>query len=220
MNTFAGQLRELRQRSGLTLRQVAARSGYSASALSNAETGRRIATLPLTEAFVVACGGDAQAWRQRWTRAQQSTSVAAPSAGRETVSPADGRDPAECGCDADKKTVGARHVIWTDNLWGGYRNVHLGVVELRYSARQHAAWGRFVGTDALDHLAGAHRIDVSIEVHRVDDHAQQQFESRYCCDWHWSDVLLTSGSALYARAVVYRETQRIGAEQTPPLRLR
>jgi transcriptional regulator with XRE-family HTH domain len=216
---FAGRLRRLRQRTGLTLRQLAAVSGYSTTTLSTAETGQRPVTWPVAEAFIQACGEDPHEWRPLWALAHATAAPAgSPALGFEPV--ADGADPRRCGCDGDKLTVTSRYVQWTEHLWGGYRNVQLGTVELRYSPRQHAAWARFVGSDALDNIAGRRRIDLSIEVHRCDDGASQTFLSRYCLDWHWSDVLLTNGATLHARARVYRNDNQLGAADTDQAKLR
>jgi transcriptional regulator with XRE-family HTH domain len=69
---LALRLRALRDGSGLTLRQVAARSGYSLAALSNAESGRRLPSWDLVEAFVRSCGSDPARWRQLWEVARES----------------------------------------------------------------------------------------------------------------------------------------------------
>lgn len=80
---FARRLRELRDTSGLTVRQVAARSGYSHGAVSKAESGRAIPSWDLTAAFVRACGQDPELWRMAWeisrvTGPQPATSGADP----------------------------------------------------------------------------------------------------------------------------------------------
>src|ERR1700759_318620 len=63
---FAQQLRLLRQEAGLTLRQLAARTGLSAATLSVAASGRELPTWKVTSAYVQACGADPEDWRVRW----------------------------------------------------------------------------------------------------------------------------------------------------------
>ncbi|WP_211240744.1 helix-turn-helix domain-containing protein [Hamadaea tsunoensis] len=216
---FAGELRRLRDRAGLTLRQVAARAGYSAATLSNAETGRRV-TWPVAEAFIQACGEAPVEWRSHWaaTRAAEVSITPLPALGYEPA--VDGADPVRAGCDPDKVTVSSRQLLWTDHVWGGYRHVHFGVVQLRYSPRRHAAWARFIGSDAFDHIAGQRPLDLSVEIHRPTDDASRPFRSRYCLDWHWSDILLTHGATVYARASVYRDDDVLSTGDTEHLVLR
>jgi WD40 repeat protein/transcriptional regulator with XRE-family HTH domain len=68
---FAHQLRELRQRGGLTYRVMARRVGYSAPTLSQAAAGERLPSLAVTLAYVNACGGDRYEWEARWRQAAQ-----------------------------------------------------------------------------------------------------------------------------------------------------
>jgi tetratricopeptide (TPR) repeat protein len=64
---FAAQLRRLRVEAGSpTYRQLGERVHFAASGLSAATRGARLPTWPVTEAFVVACGGDVEEWRERW----------------------------------------------------------------------------------------------------------------------------------------------------------
>lgn len=64
---FASELRRLRVRAGNpTYRDMARSALFSSSVLSSAASGRRLPTLPVTLAFVEACGGDREAWRRRW----------------------------------------------------------------------------------------------------------------------------------------------------------
>lgn len=63
---LARRLRTLRDGHGLTLRQLATRSGYSAAALSAAESGKHVPTWDLVSAFVQACGDEPRTWRQLW----------------------------------------------------------------------------------------------------------------------------------------------------------
>lgn len=64
---FAAGLRELRAKADSpTYRELGQRAHYSASTLSDAAGGRKLPTLPVTLGYVRACGGDVEAWTQRW----------------------------------------------------------------------------------------------------------------------------------------------------------
>ncbi|MEU7474880.1 helix-turn-helix domain-containing protein [Lentzea sp. NPDC042327] len=64
---FARELRALRERAGSpTYRELSARTHYSEAALSQAAAGRKLPTLQVALAYVRACGGDEDEWRQRW----------------------------------------------------------------------------------------------------------------------------------------------------------
>ena len=79
---FAGALRDLRQQAGSpTYSALSRRTGLSPSVLSEATRGRRIPTWVTVQAFVLACGGDPQEWRDRWMSAagQSASSVVSPS---------------------------------------------------------------------------------------------------------------------------------------------
>jgi WD40 repeat protein len=66
---FALDLRALRAAAGRpSYRQLARRAGFSVTALSEAAGGDELPTLPVTLAYVEACGGDVAAWEQRWRR--------------------------------------------------------------------------------------------------------------------------------------------------------
>ncbi|MFI5529538.1 helix-turn-helix domain-containing protein [Kitasatospora sp. NPDC051853] len=69
---LALRLRGTRESAGLTLRQLSAVSGYSHSTLSLAESGRRLPSWEVVEAFVQSCGeADLSLWRAHWYRAGQ-----------------------------------------------------------------------------------------------------------------------------------------------------
>ena len=76
-------LRGLRAATGLTVRDLADRTGYSVGAISEATSGGRLPSLELTTAFVQCCGADSGEWEQRWRlaaarlKARGSTGVAA-----------------------------------------------------------------------------------------------------------------------------------------------
>ncbi|MFG2043637.1 NB-ARC domain-containing protein [Dactylosporangium sp. NPDC048998] len=64
---FAHDLRALRTAAGNpSYRELARTALFAPSVLSNAASGRRLPTLPVTLAFVAACGGDQAAWERRW----------------------------------------------------------------------------------------------------------------------------------------------------------
>ncbi|MFD5558132.1 hypothetical protein ACFWIA_30380 [Streptomyces sp. NPDC127068] len=70
LQSFAHELRALRRAAGSpTYRVMAAGSPYSASTLSAAAAGERRPSLPVTLAYVLACGGDPKEWEGRWREA-------------------------------------------------------------------------------------------------------------------------------------------------------
>ncbi|MFJ6017655.1 helix-turn-helix domain-containing protein [Streptomyces sp. NPDC092952] len=79
---FANGLRALRDSAGSpTYRQMAARTGQSPSALSNAAKGRQLPPLDVALAYVEACRGDRTEWERRW-RAEKAELGRAPTPGR------------------------------------------------------------------------------------------------------------------------------------------
>ncbi|GAA2384902.1 hypothetical protein GCM10010420_04080 [Streptomyces glaucosporus] len=69
---FAAELRELRRKAGSPpYRDLAERTDYSLTTLSQAAAGKRLPTLPVALAYVRACGGDAEEWERRWRDAAQ-----------------------------------------------------------------------------------------------------------------------------------------------------
>ncbi|MDY7089584.1 MAG: helix-turn-helix transcriptional regulator, partial [Actinomycetota bacterium] len=67
---LATELRDLRRRAGNPgYRELASEAGYSVAALANAAGGRHLPSLPVTLAFVRACGGDPVVWERRWRQA-------------------------------------------------------------------------------------------------------------------------------------------------------
>jgi hypothetical protein len=64
---FAHDLRALREKAGCQpYRALARRAGFSASTLSIAASGNALPSLDVTLAYVQACGGDPELWRERW----------------------------------------------------------------------------------------------------------------------------------------------------------
>ncbi|MFF0298525.1 helix-turn-helix domain-containing protein [Kitasatospora sp. NPDC004614] len=93
---FAERLREVRRESGLTLRQLAAISGYSHSTLSLAENGRRLPSWDVVAAFVQACGRkDIDRWRGWWDAAEEQSfpAVEGPEPEAPTIDPQPMRVP-------------------------------------------------------------------------------------------------------------------------------
>lgn len=65
--SFAWDLRALREKSGkVPYRVLAKRAGFCASTLSVAAAGVKLPSLDVTLAYVQACGGDPETWRERW----------------------------------------------------------------------------------------------------------------------------------------------------------
>jgi transcriptional regulator with XRE-family HTH domain len=80
---FAQDLRELRAAAGRpTYRELAERTRFSLSAISDAARGDRLPSLDVTLAFVDACDGDRDAWALRWSEVSAELARAA---GREQV---------------------------------------------------------------------------------------------------------------------------------------
>ncbi len=75
---FAFWLRDLRSRSGLTYEQLAKTTHYATSTVQAATSGERLPTLRVVVAFVTACGGDVEAWREYWTQLRRMLDRDAP----------------------------------------------------------------------------------------------------------------------------------------------
>ncbi|MEU6404881.1 hypothetical protein [Streptomyces sp. NPDC046985] len=66
---FAADLRKLREKAGAPpYRKLARAAHYSSTTLADAASGRKLPSLPVTLAYVRACGGDPADWEQRWRR--------------------------------------------------------------------------------------------------------------------------------------------------------
>ncbi|MEU0965741.1 hypothetical protein ABZ357_10035 [Streptomyces sp. NPDC005917] len=64
---FAADLRQLRDKAGAPpYRKLAGAAHYSSTTLADAAAGRKLPSLPVTLAYVRACGGDAAEWERRW----------------------------------------------------------------------------------------------------------------------------------------------------------
>ncbi|WP_158891295.1 hypothetical protein [Amycolatopsis anabasis] len=72
-------LRQLREDAGTPpYRALAARAHYSASTLAEAAAGRTLPSLPVTLAYVRACGGNRAEWEARWHAASAALAAAEP----------------------------------------------------------------------------------------------------------------------------------------------
>nr|WP_062339413.1 hypothetical protein [Herbidospora sakaeratensis] len=67
LHRFADDLRKLREKAGRpSYRTLSARAHFSVTALAAAASGDRLPSLPVTLAYVTACGGDPGEWEERW----------------------------------------------------------------------------------------------------------------------------------------------------------
>lgn len=69
---FAYWLRDLRGSAGLTLDQLARRTGYGRTTVSDAMRGEIHPTRPVTLAIVGACGGDVRRWGEYWAQVRRA----------------------------------------------------------------------------------------------------------------------------------------------------
>ena len=199
--SFGRDLRTLLQDASLSFRALELKAHYSRTTLSQAANGRTLPSLPVTRAYVRACGGDEREWDQRWHRlkveqrqVEAGSVIAAPAWPPEPV--ADGSDPESAGCAQNAVTVHARKVALSG------RRVIIGQIELRYSALDHAAWARFEGFASLDHIAShRHIVEIAVEIAR-EPSSVEVFRDEYGFDYHWSSLLCTDGRAMHARVVV------------------
>ncbi|NEY32581.1 WD40 repeat domain-containing protein [Streptomyces sp. PRKS01-65] len=83
---FAAGLRALRESAGRpTYREMARRTRYGVTSLSQAAAGKQLPTRAVTRAYVKACGGDLAEWERRWHEA--SAELAAEAAADGTTRP-------------------------------------------------------------------------------------------------------------------------------------
>jgi transcriptional regulator with XRE-family HTH domain len=67
---FAGGLRELRNKRGITYREMARLTHYGITTLSMAANGQSLPTLEVTLAYVSVCNGCRDDWDRRWHQAR------------------------------------------------------------------------------------------------------------------------------------------------------
>ncbi|MGH3156082.1 MAG: helix-turn-helix domain-containing protein [Streptosporangiaceae bacterium] len=84
---FAFWLRDLRNRSGLTYEELGKKAHYATSTVQAAAAGQRLATRQVVMAFVLACGGDARAWGEYWTKIRRLLDQDVPDAVSKSVMP-------------------------------------------------------------------------------------------------------------------------------------
>lgn len=75
---FAFWLRDLRRTADLTYDNMRKPTGYAPSTLQEACGGRRLPTLRVTVAFVSACGGDVEAWKDYWQTIRRASDPRSP----------------------------------------------------------------------------------------------------------------------------------------------
>lgn len=80
MEAFASELRQLRQEAGLTYAALAEQAGLALSTVAAAARGNSLPTWEVVAAYVTACRGDVEWWRQRWVRACRETGRPVPAA--------------------------------------------------------------------------------------------------------------------------------------------
>jgi hypothetical protein len=66
LEEFAKDLRELRSKAGLGYPEMEELSHYTMKTLASAAGGMKLPTLPVTAAYVRACGGNVAEWEDRW----------------------------------------------------------------------------------------------------------------------------------------------------------
>jgi hypothetical protein len=88
LQAFAYELRKVRVDAGSpTYRVLAKAAGYGAGTLSEAAGGVRRPTLDVVLAYVGACQGDVEMWRDRWLELQIALDGTAPATGAEPFAP-------------------------------------------------------------------------------------------------------------------------------------
>ncbi|MEV5533593.1 helix-turn-helix domain-containing protein [Streptomyces prunicolor] len=84
---FAHWLRDLRGSAGLTLDQLARRTGYGRTTVSDAMRGETHPTRPVTLAIVGACGGDVRRWGEYWAQVRRALDPDSPDGSAGVVPP-------------------------------------------------------------------------------------------------------------------------------------
>lgn len=219
VGSFAADLRGLMVAAGVpSYRELARRVHFSHTVIAAAAGGKALPSIEVTLAFVRACDGDAAAWDERWhaVRAELDAlafdpAAAAPPWPQQEV--ADGADPEQAGCSADATTVHARKVALADS-----RRI-IGQVELRYSRRRRAAWGRFAGFPGLDHLARERDVVIVVGIRREPDDGRDEFVMEYCFDDHYSSLLVTRRTPVHAYVRVLVDGEQVAYGETDRLEL-
>lgn len=234
-------LRHARQAAGLSLREMARRLNYgSHSTLSEYENGARMPSELVVEGYerllylktgsLVRLLEEANLQRHGdpWVRRRVHLPVrfpdqTVPATGNPTLagpevlgeSPwprqpvADGSDPDAAGCSIDAVTLHSRRIAYTK------RRIIIGRVELRYSAKAGAMWGRFEGYGFLNHLAEQRDdVQIVIEIQRHSDGVSICTKEQYCFDHLWSDLLVADRGTFQATATVQLGNEAVGTGET------
>jgi hypothetical protein len=208
INAFCADLRELVRTSRFgSLRALARHLHYSHETVGRATRGGRLPSRMLVQAIVAACDGDVGAWTRRWDALYPVTRSRGPAPAWEPQALADGADPEDTAAFLDATTVRSRKVSLTA------RRQLVGEVELRYSPRAHAAWGRFKGYDGLTDMAKLRqRVELIVGVARSGaDDISREYRTEYGYDWVWGDLVRT-GAGLFDAWVRILFDDRVVAE--------
>ncbi|MEU0378669.1 helix-turn-helix transcriptional regulator [Streptomyces cyaneofuscatus] len=84
---FAYWLRDLRGSAGFTLEQLARRTGYGRTTVSDAMRGETQPSRPVTLAIVGACGGDVRRWGEYWAQVRRALDPDSPDGSDGVVPP-------------------------------------------------------------------------------------------------------------------------------------
>lgn len=105
LEAFARDLRALRAQADLDYPEMAATAHFEMKTLAAAAAGLRLPTLPVTVAFVRACGGNIAEWEERWqTVADKLTAEAARKSRADSEEPA-GQADAPAALEPPKPTA-------------------------------------------------------------------------------------------------------------------
>jgi hypothetical protein len=220
LQEFADDLRALLAAAGISsIRALAKKAHYSHTALANAAKGDRLPSWEVTSAFVEGCNGDVDDWERRWRAlflaAKTGAQTMAAATAWSTQAVTDGADPEDSGSYVDARTVAAKKVALDS------RRQVVGVIELRYSKKNHAAWGRFRGSDGLDHLAThRHRVVTEVEIYRQSDDRRLSYSiDEYPFDYQWCDLMVTNGELFRAGARLFFDGEAVAYGETVSVRL-
>jgi transcriptional regulator with XRE-family HTH domain len=223
-------LRDARRCAGLSLREMARRLNYgSHSTLSEYENGVRMPSEMVVEGYERLLGlkvgaltetleaANLERHGDAWVRRRAHLPLQLPddATGVLAESPwpqqpvADGSDPDAARCSNDAVTVHARRIALAQ------RRIIIGQVELRFSARAGATWGRFEGYGYLDRLADKHGdVHVIVKIMRHSDGALIATKEQYCFDHLWSDLLVADEGPFRAGATVLVGNEAVAAGET------
>ena len=210
---FAYWLRDLRGSAGLTLEQLARRTGYGRTTVSDAMQGKTHPSRPVTLAIVGACGGDVRQWGEYWAQVRRALDPDSPDGPDGVVPPPwDGPAGRTAGvhteqCPADCARTDP-HGWYTESV----------STRLRLDTPTPEAWERRVVVATCD---GLDRIPVGVSVPRRTGDTTRG---------HGLDISLVRGGRLadgvpqyesyFERFLVLPEPLRTGTRHVYELRLR